>query len=172
MTERRRFIAKAGALMAGAAAGTITDAPHVIAQPRVQWRMSTSWTQSLAIQAAARRLGQIVEQMSGGRFRIEVFPGGQIVQPFACFDAASQGTIGALMAASYYWTAKEPAVEYLSPHGLPLARLCGEAKGGQVLISSQVASALEDLIELEEVGRLTLKGFSRPVPTFAVLQLR
>src|SRR5262249_24495713 len=34
------------------------------------------------------------------------------------------------------------------------ARLCGEAKGGQVLVDSRVASALETLIELEEVGRL------------------
>ena len=29
--------------------------------------------------------------MSGGRFRIEVFPGGQIMPPLECFDAASQG---------------------------------------------------------------------------------
>ncbi len=29
--------------------------------------------------------------MSGGRFRIEVFAGGQIMPPFECFDAASQG---------------------------------------------------------------------------------
>jgi adenylate cyclase len=52
------------------------------------------------------------------------------------------------------------------------ARLCGEAKGGQILVSSRVASALEELIELEEVGRLTLKGFLRPIPTFSVLGLR
>ena len=44
------------------------------------------------------------------------------------------------------------------------ARLCGEAKGGQILVSSRVAGALEELIELEEVGRLTLKGFSGPSP--------
>jgi len=52
------------------------------------------------------------------------------------------------------------------------ARLCGEAKGGQILVSSRVAGALEELIELEEVGRLTLKGFLRPVPTFNALGLR
>jgi class 3 adenylate cyclase len=49
------------------------------------------------------------------------------------------------------------------------ARLCGEAQGGQVLVSSRVASALEDLVEFEEVGRLSLKGFLKPVPTFSVL---
>ncbi len=52
------------------------------------------------------------------------------------------------------------------------ARLCGEAKGGQILISSPVAGALEELIELEEVGRLTLKGFLRPIPTFSLLGLK
>jgi adenylate cyclase len=52
------------------------------------------------------------------------------------------------------------------------ARLCGEAKGGQILVSSRVAGVLEELIELEEVGRLTLKGFLRPVPTFNALGLR
>jgi hypothetical protein len=39
---------------------------------------------------------------SGGRFRIEVFPGGQIMPPLDCFDAASHGTIEAFMAGSYY----------------------------------------------------------------------
>jgi adenylate cyclase len=52
------------------------------------------------------------------------------------------------------------------------ARLCGEAKGGQVLVTSRVAGALEELIECEEVGALTLKGFLKPVPTFSVLGLR
>jgi hypothetical protein len=37
MTERRRFIAKVGGVMAAATAGAILDAPNVIAQPKVQW---------------------------------------------------------------------------------------------------------------------------------------
>jgi adenylate cyclase len=52
------------------------------------------------------------------------------------------------------------------------ARLCGEAKGGQILVSSRVAGLLEELIELEEVGRLTLKGFLRPVPTLNAVGLK
>ena len=52
------------------------------------------------------------------------------------------------------------------------ARLCGEAQGGQILVSSRVASALEALIEVEEVGRLALKGFLRPIPTFSALGLK
>jgi hypothetical protein len=34
--ERRRFIVKAGGVLAAAGATAVVDAPHVIAQPRVQ----------------------------------------------------------------------------------------------------------------------------------------
>jgi TRAP-type mannitol/chloroaromatic compound transport system substrate-binding protein len=121
MTERRRFLATASGVMAAAAAAAITDAPNVIAQPKVQWRMSTTWTPALDVpQGAALRLAKVVEEMSGGRFRIEVFPGGQIMKPFDCFDAASQGTIETFMGAPYYWTAKEPALEWFAavPFGM------------------------------------------------------
>ena len=121
MTERRRFIATAGGAMAAVAAAAIVDAPNVIAQPKVQWRMSTAWTPALdVLQGAAQRLGKVVEEMSGGRFRIEVFPGGQIMPPFECFAAASQGTIEAFMASPQYWKDKEPALEWFAtiPFGM------------------------------------------------------
>src|SRR5947209_17919117 len=111
MTNRRRFLAKASGAAAAVAAATIVDAPSVIAQPKVQWRMSTAWTPALdVLQGAAQRLAKVVEETSGGRFRIEVFPGGQIMQPFDCFEAVSRGTIEALMASSYFWRAKVAAV--------------------------------------------------------------
>jgi class 3 adenylate cyclase/putative methionine-R-sulfoxide reductase with GAF domain len=52
------------------------------------------------------------------------------------------------------------------------ARLCGEAKGEQILVSLRVAGEVEDLIETEEVGSLTLKGFHKSVPAFNVLGLK
>ncbi len=52
------------------------------------------------------------------------------------------------------------------------ARLCGEARAGQILVSSRVAGAVEDLVELEAVGPISLKGFLRPVATFNVLGVR
>ena len=121
MTERRRFIVNACGAMAAAAAAAIVDAPNVIAQPKVQWRMSTAWTPALDhLQGAAQRLAKVVEETSGGRFRIEVYPGGQIMPPFDCFAAASKGTIEAFMASAYYWTAREPAVEWFTavPFGM------------------------------------------------------
>ena len=118
MSERRRFLVTAGGVLASVAAATVLDAPNVIAQPKIQWRMSTAYPPVLdQLHGAALKLAKIVEEMSGGRFRIEVFPGGQIMQPFECFDAASKGTIEAFMAAPAYWAAKEPAIEWFM--GIP-----------------------------------------------------
>jgi TRAP-type mannitol/chloroaromatic compound transport system substrate-binding protein len=112
---------KAGGALAAAGAATVVDAPSIIAQPKVQWRMSTAFGPALDWhQGVAERLARVVEEMSGGRFRIEVFPGGQIMPPFECFDAASKGTIEAFMGGSYYWTNREPAVDWFStvPFGM------------------------------------------------------
>jgi TRAP-type mannitol/chloroaromatic compound transport system substrate-binding protein len=83
---RRRFLAGASGA-AAVAATAVVDAPAVIAQPKIQWRLSTAWPPQLdMLQGAAHRLAQVVEEMSGGRFRIEVFPGGQIIGPFGFGD--------------------------------------------------------------------------------------
>ena len=52
------------------------------------------------------------------------------------------------------------------------ARLCGEARPGQVLVSRKVLTMVEDLVTAEPLGDLPLKGFLRPVPAFSVLGLR
>ena len=52
------------------------------------------------------------------------------------------------------------------------ARLCGEAKPGQVLISHRMVGTVEDLVEVEPVGELSLKGFSRPVTAFNIVRLK
>lgn len=36
-----------------AAATAIVDAPHVIAQPKIRWRMSMAWTQALDVNQGA-----------------------------------------------------------------------------------------------------------------------
>jgi adenylate cyclase len=43
------------------------------------------------------------------------------------------------------------------------ARLCAEAKDGQILIDNKVRAAVEDIAELEGLEALTLKGFTRPI---------
>ena len=87
--KRRKFIAGAGAVAAGVAG--IVHAPYVIAQPKVRWRMPTTWTPALNVMlGSAQRLAAMVDEMSGGRLTIEVFPAGQTVPPLGVFDACSQ----------------------------------------------------------------------------------
>jgi adenylate cyclase len=52
------------------------------------------------------------------------------------------------------------------------ARLCAEAKPGQILVSHDVLKSVEKLAEVEPVGELSLKGFARATPAYAVCQLR
>ena len=49
------------------------------------------------------------------------------------------------------------------------ARLCAEAKGGQILIAGRVAAAVEKVIALEDLGSLALRGLTQPVSAFNVL---
>src|SRR4029079_14042277 len=46
------------------------------------------------------------------------------------------------------------------------ARLCGEARDGQVLVDLKVASRVRELVPVASVGELVLKGFSKPVGAF------
>jgi class 3 adenylate cyclase len=53
------------------------------------------------------------------------------------------------------------------------ARLCDEARGGQILISQRVYASVEEFIEAERTPEeLVLKGFHKPVLAFNVLGLK
>jgi adenylate cyclase len=52
------------------------------------------------------------------------------------------------------------------------ARLCGEARAGQVLVAPRVLAALDPLVEAEPLGDVVLKGFLRPLAVFNVVRLR
>jgi adenylate cyclase len=49
------------------------------------------------------------------------------------------------------------------------ARLCGEAKANQILVSARVEGEVEELVTTEDVGLLALKGMARPIPVFNVV---
>jgi len=48
------------------------------------------------------------------------------------------------------------------------ARLCGEAAGGQIVISQRVQGSVADFARTDPIGELSLKGFHRPVMAYAV----
>jgi len=50
------------------------------------------------------------------------------------------------------------------------ARLCEEAKGGQILTNQKTLTRIEELFEAESLQELSLKGFARPVVAFNILK--
>lgn len=62
------------------AAAAITDSPNVVAQPEAQWGTSTAWPPRLdVVLRGAERWPKGIEETSGGRFRIDIYPRGQIM---------------------------------------------------------------------------------------------
>lgn len=51
------------------------------------------------------------------------------------------------------------------------ARLCAEAKSGQILTNRKTLSQIEQIVEAKRVGEVSLKGFSRPIETYAIVAL-
>jgi class 3 adenylate cyclase len=52
------------------------------------------------------------------------------------------------------------------------ARLCQEARDGQILVSQQVHAEIEPFADAKAVGPLLLRGFAKPVPVFDILGIR
>ena len=52
------------------------------------------------------------------------------------------------------------------------ARLCAEARDGQILVDGKVQMAVETLTDIEPLGELMLKGMQRPVSAFNILGMR
>jgi adenylate cyclase len=52
------------------------------------------------------------------------------------------------------------------------SRLCDEAGSGQILVSERVLSEVEELVDAEPAGQLTLKGFVKPVAAFSIVDAK
>jgi class 3 adenylate cyclase len=48
------------------------------------------------------------------------------------------------------------------------SRLCDAAEPGQIVVSQRVLAEVEDFVEAQQLGKLELKGFGKPVWAFAV----
>lgn len=65
----------------------------------------------------------------------------------------------------------EGRMDYGTVGNLPnlAARLCAEAKGGQILTDQKTMSRLEDTFDAVAIEELSLKGISRPIAAFNIL---
>lgn len=126
--NRREFVKKAAVGAAGVtvacgpAPETASDSGAVaVSGPEVSWRIATSFTPNLdLLHGACVRLAERVSALTGGRFSIRVYAGGEIVPPLQVMDAVQQGTVQAGYTGGYYYIGKNPALAFEStvPFGL------------------------------------------------------
>jgi class 3 adenylate cyclase len=64
--------------------------------------------------------------------------------------------------------------EYAAIGAIPnlAARLCGQARGGEILIDAVTYANVGDVADAEAVGPLQLRGFTQPMPAFRLLRLK
>jgi len=64
--------------------------------------------------------------------------------------------------------------EYAAIGNVPnlAARLCSEARAGEIIVDAQVEREIGDIAEVQPIGPLALRGFLQPVPAFKLLSLK
>ncbi|HEV7415868.1 TRAP transporter substrate-binding protein [Tianweitania sediminis] len=110
--DRRTFITKAGFAGAGAAAAATTLAAPAIAQtnPKITWRIASSFPKSLeTIYGGSDDLSRMVSEATEGNFTLQPFAAGEIVPGLQAADAATAGTVEVAHTVGYYYVGKDPA---------------------------------------------------------------
>lgn len=134
--QRRSFLTKTAV-----AAGTGVIAVPAMAQalPNIRWRLASSFPKTLdTIFGAADTFTSRVSKLTGGRFQIRSFAGGEIVPGLQVMDAVQAGTVEMGHTASYYYFGKDPTFSFdtAMPFGLTSRQQTAwmEQGGGQELM--------------------------------------
>lgn len=101
---RRKFI---GAAAAGATGAAIGGFPMIsVAQSPVVFKMQGSWGAKDIFNEMAEEYVKRVNEMSGGRLKIDYLVGGAVVKPFEVMDAVNKGVLDAGHTVPVYWYGK------------------------------------------------------------------
>lgn len=116
----RRAALKAAGIGTAAAAASTLAAP-AIAQDTVSWRMQSLWDGGTTPQKFEERFVKRVAELTGGRFKIELFSAGQILPANQMFDAVRGGAFQMMKTFDGYEAGKIPALAFTStvPFGFP-----------------------------------------------------
>ncbi len=93
---------------------TASDTVAVTAQgPEIEWEMATSWPTALVtLFGSAQFFAQKVSELTGGRFRINARPAGEIVGGLEVLPAVRDGGAQAGHTASYYYVGLSPVQQF------------------------------------------------------------
>ncbi|MEX6505417.1 TRAP transporter substrate-binding protein [Jiella sp. M17.18] len=112
--DRRKFISGAATGAIGIGAASTLAAPAIAqSNPKIQWRLTSSFPKSLdTLYGAAKRFADRVREATDGNFEIEVFAAGEIVPGAQVLDAVQNGTVELGQTAMYYYVGKNPAFAF------------------------------------------------------------
>ncbi|MFT6698356.1 MAG: TRAP-type mannitol/chloroaromatic compound transport system substrate-binding protein [Polaromonas sp.] len=104
VASRRRFFGKAAT---AALAVPLAGVPMIaLAQAPIVLKMQGSWGTNDIFSEMAQQYVTRVNEMSGGRLKIEYLPAGAVVKPFEIIDAVSKGVLDGGHHVSGYWYGK------------------------------------------------------------------
>ncbi len=86
-----------------------------------RWKMVTTWPPNFPVVGEGCKLmADWIEEMSGGRMKIHVYGGGELIPALECFDAVSNGAVEMGHGVAYYWAGKIPAAQFFGavPFGM------------------------------------------------------
>lgn len=160
--SRRSFL-RGGAIVGGAAAGTLAM-PNVSRAQTTTLTMQSSWPVSDIFQEMAQQYADRVGEMSGGRLQIDLQPAGAIVAAFSVQDACHDGVIDAAHTVSAYWYGKNKAASLFGTgpvFGIDGAQIIAwfQYGGGQALYDELV----QEVLGLNVVGFF---AFAMPTQPF------
>ena len=98
-----------------------------------EWKLVTTWPKNLpGLGSAPENFARWVNEMSGGRLKVDVYGAGELVPAFEVFDAVSQGVAQVGHGASYYWKGKVPAAIFFTavPFGMTAQEMNGWLHNG------------------------------------------
>jgi len=97
-----------------------------VSQQAYEWKMVTTWPPNFPVlDESCKLFARLVEEMSGGRMRIRVYGGGELVPALETFDAVRNGAAEMGHGAAYYWAGKSPAAQFFAtvPFGMNAQQL-------------------------------------------------
>ena len=79
------------------------------------WKVQSTWPQANLLHDSPVRMGKAIEEMSGGRLKMNVAPAGTYVGAFEVLDAVHKNVMDAAHGWPGYWTGKNMAAGLFGP---------------------------------------------------------
>src|SRR5688572_5445871 len=98
-----------------AAAGSTAVVAQGAATKEFVWKVQSTWPQANLLHDSPVRMGKAIEEMSGGRLKMNVAPAGTYVGAFEVLDAVHKNVMDAAHGWPGYWTGKNMAAGLFGP---------------------------------------------------------